>query len=63
MNRKTNENGTDDAMVMMVIRVPRRVKLRYQRIASARTTPHQKVAVADVAREALIEFDPKAQAA
>lgn len=60
MNRKTKENGTDDALVMMVIRVPKKLKLRYERIAVARTTPHQKVAVADVAREALIEFDAKA---
>lgn len=64
MSQKAKENGAHgEAMVMMVIRVPRKLKARYKRIASARTTPHQKVASADVAREALIKFNPEEQAA
>lgn len=63
MSKQTQEPAAEqDKMVHMRLRVSRKLKMRYVRIAEARTTAHQRVTSADVVREALIKFDPNGKA-
>jgi hypothetical protein len=54
--KKTKKPPGESVSATMIVRVKKPLKARYERIAEERSKPHQKVAVADVAREALIEF-------